>query len=140
MAELKTQKTKASVAAFINSVADDEKRKDAKQLLALFKEATGMPPVMWGSSIIGFGTYHYKSEHSRQEGDWMLTAFSPRKQNLTIYITPGFKDYGALLKKLGPHKTSLGCLYVKRLSDVHLPTLRTLIQKSVKDMQKRHKT
>jgi hypothetical protein len=137
MAEIKTKKTNASAAAFIAKVADKEKQKDAKQLLKIFKEVTGLPAKMWGASMIGFGSYHYKSERSAQEGDWPLTGFSPRKQNLTIYIMPGFKDYGALLKKLGPHKTSVGCLYLKRLSDIDLPTLRALIKRSVADMKKR---
>ncbi len=140
MAELKTKKTKASVAAFINSVSDERRRADAKQLLSIFKEATGMKPAMWGSSIVGFGSYHYKSERSTQEGDWPLTGFSPRKGSLTIYVMPGFKQYAALLKKLGKHKTSVGCLYVNKLSDLHIPTLKMLIKRSVKEMQKRHKT
>jgi len=138
MAELKTRLTRESASAFVNGVEDEKKRKDAKALLALFKEATGMPAKMWGTSIVGFGSYHYKSERSRQEGDWMLTGFSPRKQNLTVYIMPGFKAYGDLLKKIGPHKTSMGCLYINKLSDIHLPTLKALIRKSVKDMQEKH--
>jgi hypothetical protein len=94
---------------------------------------------MWGSSIVGFGSYHYKSERSSQEGDWPLTGFSPRKQNLTIYIMPGFKDYGPLLKKLGKHTVSDGsCIYIKHLSDIHLPTLKTIIKKSFVEMKKRY--
>lgn len=138
MAEIKTKKNNASVPAFIASITDETRRKDAKALLAVFKEATGMPAKMWGTAIIGYGTYHYKSERSKQEGDWMLTGFSPRKQNLSLYIMPGFRNYPALLKKLGPHTTSVGCLYIKRLSDVHLPTLKMLIKQSVKDMKKKH--
>ncbi len=138
MAEIKTKKNNASVTAFIASIADETRRKDAKALLVVFREATGMPPKMWGTAIIGYGTYHYKSERSKQEGDWMLTGFSPRKQNLSLYIMPGFRNYPALLKKLGPHTTSVGCLYIKRLSDVHLPTLKTLIKQSVKDMKKKY--
>ena len=127
-----------SVSAFINTVPEEEKRKDAKELLKIFKETTGMTPAMWGESIIGFGSYHYKSERSTQEGDWPLTGFSPRKQNLTVYIMPGFKEYGDLLKKLGPHKHSVSCIYIKKLSDIHIPMLRTLIKKSVKHMQKKY--
>lgn len=138
MAEIKTKKTNKSAAAFIATVEPKEKRDDAKKLLAIFKEATGMPPKMWGTSIVGYGSYHYKSERSRQQGDWPLTGFSPRKQNLTLYIMPGFKEYGALLKKIGPHKKSVSCLYIKRLSDIHIPTLKTLIMKSVKEMQKKY--
>lgn len=139
MAELKTLKTTASPRAFIAGVADDQKRADATALLKIFADATGMKPAMWGSSIVGYGSYHYKSERSTQEGDWPLTGFSPRAQNLTIYIMPGFKEYGPLLEKLGKHKISGGsCVYIKRLSDIHVPTLTRLIKKSVADMQKRH--
>ncbi len=140
MAEIKTKKNKASVVDFINSVKDEQRREDAKALLKIFKEVTGMKPVMWGSAIIGFGMYHYKSERSKQEGDWPLVAFSPRKANMTIYIMPGFKAYGPLLKKIGPHKTSVGCLYFNKLSDLHIPTLKTLIKQTVREMQKRYKT
>lgn len=140
MAELKTKMNKASVAAFLDSVDNPPRRADGKELLKIFKEVTGMKPVMWGSSMVGFGIYHYKSERSAQEGDWPLVAFSPRKANLTIYIMPGFKEYGPLLKKIGKHKTSMGCLYVNRLSDLHIPTLKTLIKKTVKEMQKRYDT
>lgn len=140
MAELKTQKNKASVSAFIDSVADEQRRVDAKKLLKIFKAATGEKPVMWGSSIVGYGSYHYKSEKSAQEGDWMLTGFSPRKANLTIYIMPGFKDYGALLKKLGKHKISGGsCIYINKLSDVDETTLANIIKRSFADMKKKHK-
>lgn len=140
MAELKTKKTTASPAKFIASVKDEEKRKDAKQLLKIFAAATGMKPVMWGQSIVGYGSYHYKSERSRQEGDWPLTGFSLRAQNLTIYIMPGFKEMQPLLKKLGKHTVSGGsCIYIKRLSDVHTPTLKTIIKKSVAEMKKRYK-
>lgn len=141
MAELKTKKNNASVATFLNSVADKWRREDAKQLLLIFKAATGMKPKMWGTSIVGFGQYHYKSERSTQEGDWPLTGFSPRKANLTVYIMPGFKKYASLLKKLGRHKISGGsCIYLNKLSDADIPTLRTIITLSVKEMQKRYKT
>lgn len=140
MAELKTKVNMASVAAYLRTLEDTEKRKDAKELLALFKEATGLKAKLWGDSIIGFGQYHYKSERSKQEGEWPLTGFSPRKQNLTIYIMPGFTKYSALLERLGPHKTSVGCLYLKQLSDVHLPTLKRLITQSVQDMRKKYHT
>jgi hypothetical protein len=140
MAELKTKKTAASPAKFIESVKDENRRADAEQLLKIFKEATGMKPAMWGSSIVGYGSYHYESERSSQKGDWPLTGFSPRVQNLTIYIMPGFKEYGALLKKLGKHTISGGsCIYIKRLSDIHVPTLKTIIRKSVVEMKKRYK-
>lgn len=138
MAELKTKKSKASVAAFIAKIPDPKQRVDAKVLLALMKKATGEKPVLWGTSIVGFGEYHYESERSSQKGDWPLTAFSPRKGNLTVYIMPGFKEYSALLKKLGRHTHSVSCLYIKLLSDVHLPTLETLVRKGYKEMKKRY--
>jgi hypothetical protein len=139
MAELKTKKTTASVAKFIESVRDERKRADAKELLTIFKAATGMRPSLWGRSMVGYGSYHYKSDRSSQEGDWPLTGFSPRVHNLTIYIMPGFKDFKAELKKLGTHKVSGGsCIYVKRLSDIHVPTLIAIIKKSVAMMKKRY--
>lgn len=130
MAELKTQKNTASVLDFINAVPDEAKRQDALALLEIFKECTGEEPAMWGPSIIGFGTYHYKSERSAQEGDWMRTGFSPRSQNLTLYLGHGFDSYTDLLAKLGKCKTSKGCLYIKRLSDVDLDTLKAMITDS----------
>lgn len=138
MAELKTQKNNSSVADFINSVEDETKKQDSLSLLKIFEECTGEKPVMWGNSIIGYGSYHYKSERSSQEGDWPLTGFSPRKQNLTIYIFPGFDMYTAELEKLGKHKTSKGCLYIKRLTDVDLNVLKFLIADSAKRMQETH--
>jgi hypothetical protein len=141
MAELKTKKNTASVTDFVDAVEDPQKRQDAKQLLTIFKKATGMKPVMWGTSIIGFGSYHYKSERSTQEGDWMLTGFSPRKANFTVYIMPGFKNYAALLKKLGKHKISGGsCIYINKLADIDVPTLSAIIKDSVKEMQKKYIT
>ena len=141
MAELKTKKHAGSVTAFIKAVPDEQKRADALQLLDIFKKATGMKPAMWGSSIIGYGSYHYKSDRSTQEGDWPLTGFSPRKANLTIYIMPGFKSYSMLLEKLGKHKISGGsCIYINKLSDIHVPTLTKIIKDSVKEMQKRYVT
>lgn len=141
MAELKTKKTKASVAAFIDSVEPEQKRKDSKQLLKIFKAATGMKPALWGEAIVGYGSYHYESERSAQKGDWPLTGFSPRKANLTVYIMPGFKNYASLLKKLGRHKISGGsCIYINKLSDIHVPTLTTIIKQSTKEMKKKHMT
>jgi len=136
MAELKTKKNKASVTQFIAGVDDEQKRKDSKELLKIFKEVTKMPPVMWGSSIIGYGSYHYKSERSKQEGDWMLTGFSPRKQALSIYIMSGFDKYTEMLRKLGKYKHSRGCLYVKKLEHIDIPVLKKLIKTSVADMKK----
>ena len=139
MAELKTKKNSGSVMAFIDGLEDEVKREDSKVLVKLFEEVTGEKATMWGTSIVGFGSYHYKSERSTQEGDWPLTGFSPRKANLSIYIMPGFSDFGALLKKLGKHKVSKGsCLYIKRLSDIDLDILKSLIKDSVKIMKKRY--
>lgn len=139
MAELKTQRNKASVPQFLKTVADPQQFKDSQTLLKVFKTITGEKPAMWGTSIIGYGSYHYKSERSRQEGDWPLTAFSPRKQALSIYIMTGFKPYPELMKKLGKYKTGSGCLYVKRLSDVDLVVLQKLISESFKAMKKKFK-
>lgn len=138
MAELKTKKTKKSVPEFIAGIKDPQKKSDSKTLLKLMQDASGEKPALWGSSIIGFGSYHYKSERSKQEGDWPLTGFSPRKQNLTVYIMPGFGAYKPLLNKLGKYKASVGCIYINRLSDIHLPTLKKIVANSVRDMRKKH--
>jgi hypothetical protein len=135
---IKTQPTKLSVTEFINSVDDEQKRKDAKTLLKLMKDTTGEKPMMWGTSIIGFGSYHYKSDRSRQEGDWPLTGFSPRKQNMTVYIMPGFEQYDALMKKLGKYKTGKSCLYFKKLDDIDEGVLRELVSESYQLMKKVH--
>lgn len=136
MSELKTKATNASVKDFLNKVEPEEKRRDSFALLEMFGEITGEKAVMWGDSIVGFGQYHYKSERSRQEGDWPLTGFSPRKQNLTLYIMAGNKDNHDLLDKLGKHKASGGCLYLNRLSDVDQKVLRKLIKNSFQYMKK----
>ncbi len=137
--ELKTKKTSASPKAFVAKVKDAHKRQDAKELLDLMERASGERPRMWGSAIVGFGSYHYKSERSRQEGDWPLTGFSPRAANLTLYIMPGFKKYAPLLKKLGKYKTSVGCLYVRRLDDIDRKVLFKLVKTSVRDMRKKYR-
>lgn len=136
---LKTKKNNASVSAFLDAVGDPERKKDAKKVLALMKEVTKEKPMMWGASIVGFGSYHYKYA-SGQEGDWMITGFSPRKQFLTIYIMPGysFPPYQDILERLGPHKLGKSCLYIKRLSDIHLPSLKKLIALGYRDIQKMH--
>ena len=125
MAELKTKVTNASVQDFINSVENETRRQDGFELLKIYKRVTGLEPKMWGPSIVGFGVYHYKSERSSQEGDWPLAAFSPRKQNLTLYVYP--RNFPELLKDLGKHTTSVGCLYVNKLDDVDLRVLEKLI-------------
>lgn len=136
MSELKTQVNDGDVLAFLNAVPDTQKRQEALELLELFKKVTGEEPKMWGSSIVGFGKYHYKSERSRQEGDWMLTGFSPRKAAHTLYVLGhGDRDYSALLSKLGKHKTGKGCLYINKLADVDMGVLEELIATSFKTMK-----
>ncbi len=131
MAELKTQKNDSSVMDFINAVEDEQKREDCLTVLKVMKEITKEEPAMWGSSIVGFGSYHYKYSTGR-EGDWFVTGFSPRKQNLTLYIMAGFDGYVELMEKLGKYKTGKSCLYVKKLEDIHMPTLKKLIKQSYK--------
>ncbi len=138
MAELKTKPTKKSVKEFLNTITPEQKQKDGFTLLSMFERITGEKAVMWGPSIVGFGAYHYKSERSTQEGDWLLTGFSPRKQNLTLYVMAGNQDSQDLLKKLGKHKTSVGCLYINALADVDQAILEKLIKKSFQYMKKAH--
>lgn len=138
MAELKTKPTNASVEDFLNSVENKQRREDGLVLLNLFTEATGLSPQMWGSAIVGFGMYHYKSERSSQEGDWPLVGFSPRKQNLTLYVINGTEKNSPLFKKLGKHKTSVGCLYINKLSDVDIEVLKKIIKKSFLEANEIH--
>ena len=137
MAEAKTQRTKRSVDAFLNTISDEQKRKDAFTIVDIMRKATKAEPVMWGSSIVGFGAYHYKYASGR-EGEWPLTGFSPRKQNLTLYIMGDFEQRDELLKSLGKFKTGKACLYINRLDDVDLPTLRKLVKLSVQHMIQTH--
>ena len=137
-AEIKTKVNSASVEGFLNSVEDEQKRKDCFEILKMMKQVTKEDPKMWGASIIGFGSYHYKGASGR-EGDWMLTGFSPRKQNLTLYLMGGFDLHKDLLKKLGKYKTSVGCLYIKTLDDVDKTVLKKLVTESVKTMKKLNK-
>lgn len=134
MAELKTKVNDASVDKFIQSFPED-RQKDCYAILEMMKKATTQEPKMWGTSIIGFGDYHYKYESGR-EGDFFITGFSPRKQNLTLYINSGFGEYGSLLEKLGKHSTSKACLYIKKLDDVDKKVLKDILTKSVKAMKK----
>lgn len=136
MADLKTKSTDASVEDFLRSVPDPQRREDAFRVLELMKELTGEMPRMWGSSMIGFGSYHYKYASGR-EGDWFVTGFSPRKDNLTLYIVPGPDQHGGLLGQLGKYKTGKSCLYIKRLSDVDWPTLAELVRVCVMNLRKR---
>jgi hypothetical protein len=133
MAELKTKPTKESVNEFISKIADEKRRNDCRVVLKLMSEATGAKAEMWGSSIIGFGRYRYKYESGR-EGEWMVTGFSPRKSDLTLYIMPGFEGSTNLLKRLGKHKTGKSCLYLKSLDGLDLDVLRELVELSVKRM------
>ena len=130
MAELKTQVTRASVEKFLDGIKDERKRQDCYELLKIMKKATKAEPKMWGTSIIGFGDHHYVYESGR-EVDWFLTGFSPRAQNLTLYMMGGF-DREAL-KKLGRYKTGKGCLYINKLADVDIKALNELIAKSLKN-------
>jgi len=135
MAELKTKPTEASVIEFLSSVDNDRRREDAFALLELMQDVTGKEPTMWGPSIVGFGSYHYKYQ-SGHEGDSPLAGFSPRKQNMTLYFMGGFEEHKELLGRLGKHKTGKGCLYINKLQDVDLPTLRELIRQSVEQVRR----
>ena len=133
MAESKTEKNDASVDDFLNSVPHERKRQDSFAIVRLMSEATGEEPIMWGANIVGFGSYRYKYASGR-EGESALTAFSPRKQNLTIYIVSGVENYGDLLSDLGKYKTGKVCLYINKLDDIDIPTLRKLVKRSVTDV------
>ena len=130
MAEIKTKLTGASVDDFLNAIQDEQIRQDCWTIADLMRKATKAEPRMWGPSIVGFGSSSYKYADGR-EADWMLIAFSPRKQNITLYIGSGFEGYDELMSQLGKHSGGKSCLYIKRLSDVHLPTLKKLIKASV---------
>lgn len=138
MSSTKTRLNDASVTDFINTVEDKTRKEDAFLLLDLFSKITAEEPKMWGTSIIGFGLFHYKSDRSSQEGDWALTGFSPRKQNLTLYLMDGFDSHKELLDKLGKHKTSVSCLYINKLSDVDMGVLEKLITESFQAMKRKH--
>ena len=135
MAEPKTRPTKVSVAAFLKTVADDERRGDCLALVKLMKQVTGAAPKMWGPSIVGFGSYHYGYASGR-EGDWPLVGFSPRKQDLTLYLMAGFARYDVMMAKLGRHRTGKSCLYLKRLADVDMTVLKQLVTESVRHMKR----
>ena len=135
-AEIKTKPTRASVDKFLKGVANEQRRADAQKVLEMMKRITGEGPRMWGTSIVGFGERTYRSPATGREVDWLKIGFSPRKANLTLYVlTESIKKSG-LLEKLGPHKTGVGCLYLKRLSDVDENVLAKLIQSSYKEMNK----
>lgn len=131
-AELKTKETDASVTDFINSVPDEQKRKDSFAIIEMMKKATGDEPKMWGSAIIGFGNTTYKSPATGREIDWMKIGFSPRKANLSLYIGIGSEEHAESLKKLGKHKTGKGCLYINKLEDIDVKVLEKMIKASAK--------
>lgn len=139
MAENKTKPGKASVTAFIDAIEDKQKRGDVKKVAAMMREATGSRARMWGTSIIGYGSYHYKYDSGR-EGDFLITGLSPRKQALTVYVMPGFSRFEALMSKLGKYKTGKSCLYIKRLADIDEKVLNRLIVGSVDYMRKNYET
>lgn len=138
MAELKTKPTEQPVLAFLNRIENDTRKQDCLTVMELMKDVIGEEPRMWGDSIVGFGSYHYRGKSGR-EGDWMLVGFSPRKQNLTLYIMAGFEQYDALMSKLGKFKTGKSCLYVNKLADVDLQILRELVKQSADHVLKTHK-
>ncbi|NQZ76188.1 MAG: DUF1801 domain-containing protein [Ekhidna sp.] len=133
----KPQGGQESVTNFINAIASEEKRQDAIQLLDLMSRVTGQEPKLWGNSMIGFGSYHYKYESGR-EGEWFLAGFSLRKANLSIYVVSGFDTMGDLLEKLGKHKRSVGCLYIKKLHDIDMQVLEEITVRSVEIVKKRY--
>ena len=133
MAELKTKRNDSSVEAFLDGIPDERKRRDSRTILQLMKRATGLEPEMWGDSIVGFGSYHYRYASGR-EGDWFVTGFSPRKQNLAIYVMPGFDRLQDLLGRPGKHKTSVSCLYINNPTDVDMDVLEELIGRSLEVM------
>ena len=134
MAEAKTQPTNQNVKEFLNQIQEPERRADCFEIVKIMEKITGEKPTMWGPSIVGFGSYHYKYASGR-EGDWPMTGFSPRKKDLTLYIMMGFEKHADLMEKLGKHSHSKSCLYIKRLSDVHIPTLKKLIKIGLKDLK-----
>lgn len=136
MAEIKTKQTDADVKEFVYSFTDsEEKQKDSFELIKIFQEITSFEPKMWGPSIIGFGVYHYKSERSKQEGDWPIIGFSPRKAALTLYVYFSSDKNEKLLEKLGKFKKTKGCIYVKKLSDINLEILKEMVLETVEQMK-----
>ena len=134
---MKTTPTQASVDAYINAVEDAQKRADCRAVAAMMAEVTGAPARMWGLSIVGFGSYHYRYASGR-EGDFMETGFAARKRAITLYVMAGFSEYGDLLAKLGKHDTGKSCLYIKRLADVDQAVLREMVERSVAWIRARH--
>ena len=134
MAELKTKRTRKSVPAFLNAIANEQVRADSRTLVDIMQQATDAKPEMWGAGIIGFGTFRYKYASGR-EGEWPLAAFAPRKDKITLYIMPGFKDHDQLRAQLGAQSGGLSCIHIKRLADVHMPTLKKMVHASMKHVK-----
>lgn len=139
MSEIKTKQTNENVSEFINKFADTEqKRKDSFELIKFMSELTGFEPKMWGATMIGFGKYHYKSDRSKQEGDWPLIGFSPRKNAISLYVFTGNKEHEYLLKDLGKFKIGKACIYIKKLSDINLVVLANLINESINFLKSKY--
>ena len=136
MAEIKTKPTEVSVSDFLDKIDKEQLRDDCRTLLKLFKKVTGFPPKMWGPTIVGFGKYHYKYD-SGHEGDMCITGFAPRQDKMVLYVG-GFPEFESLLKKLGKHKVSKACLYIKKLDDVDLDVVEQIVKKSVACVQKKY--
>ena len=137
MVELKTRPTDASVKEFLESIEHPTRKTDGFELLQIMKDVTREEPVMWGTSIIGFGAYHYKYASGR-EADWLKVGFSPRKRSLTVYLAPGLDDIENLREELGKHRVGKGCLYINKLSDVNIDVLKKIIKKSIEVLEKRY--
>lgn len=139
MAALKTQPTQRNVAEFIRTFADSEqKQKDSFELIEIMRKVTGCEPQMWGPSMIGFGKYHYKSERNRQEGDWPLVGFSPRKAAISLYVFSGMPEHEYLLEGLGKFKKGAACIYVKKLSDISTPVLKEIMKTTIAFLKERY--
>ncbi len=133
LVEIKTKPTIVNVEDFINNIQDEQKRKDSFVLLEMMKKATGEKPVLWSNSIIGFGNKRYKSPATGREVDWLKIGFAPRKANLSLYVSVGINEHAAALKKLGKHKTGVGCLYINKLEDIDLKVLEDIIKSALKE-------
>lgn len=131
---IKTQETNESVTEYINAIADDQKKKDCKELLKLLKKLSGANPKLWNNGTVGFGKFHYRSARSKQEGDWYLTGFAPRKANITIYVYPSLQP--ELFKKIGKAKAGGGCLYINKLADIDLKILEKMVVSSMEFSKK----
>ena len=139
MSELKTRPTDRKVSQFIDAVEPDQKRQDCWTIVEMMRTVTGAEPVLWGSSIVGFGTYTYVNT-TKNPADWPITGFSPRKANLTLYVMPGFSNYESLMARLGKHSMGKSCLYIKKLADIDFDVLEEIIRRSVRDMKAAYPT